>query len=445
MPVTFSSVVDAPRDEVFAWHARPGAIHRLMPPWQPVRVAREADSLRDGRAVLAMPLGLRWTAQHGFYDPPSRFVDELASAPLRWALTWRHQHEFVAVDADRTRVVDTIDTPIPQALLRSMFAFRHHRLAADLAAQRAARAAGAEPMTIAVTGSSGLIGSAVVPLLTTAGHRVVELVRRPARTRGERQWDPGSPAPDLLAGVDAVVHLAGASIAGRFTDAHRKAVRESRIGPTARLAELAANGGPAVFVSASAIGFYGHDRGDVEVDESSERGDGFLADVVAEWEAATRPAAEAGVRVVTVRTGIVQSPRGGALRVLRPLFAAGLGGELGGGEPWQSWIGVDDVADVYHRAIYDAGLHGPVNAVAPTPVRNSEYTAVLARVLRRPAVLPVPDFGPKLLLGGDGAREVAFASQRVRPAVLAGRGHPFRHPELEGALRHVLGRERMPS
>jgi uncharacterized protein (TIGR01777 family) len=445
MSATFSSVVDAPRDEVFDWHARPGAIHRLMPPWQPVRVVREADSLRDGRAVLGMPLGLRWTAQHGSYDPPSRFVDELTSVPLRWAAPWRHQHEFAAVGDDRTRVTDTISTPVPAALLRSMFAFRHHRLAADLAAQRAARDAGDRPATIAVTGSGGLIGSALIPFLTTAGHRVIRLVRRPARSRDERQWRPEAPAADLLTGVDALVHLAGASIAGRFTDAHRAAVRDSRIGPTERLAELAASSGLPVFVSASAIGYYGADRGDTVLEESSGRGDGFLADVVADWEAATRPAAEAGTRVVTVRTGIVQSPSGGALRLLRPLFTAGLGGKLGDGTPWQSWIGIDDLVDVYHRALYDTELRGPVNAVAPNPVRNSEYTAVLARVLRRPALLPVPDLGPKLILGADGAREVAFASQRVRPGVLDARGHRFRHPGLEAALRHVLGRERMPA
>lgn len=439
MSLICSSVVDAPLDDVFAWHERPGAIHRLTPPWQPVGVVREAGSLDGGRAVLGLPLGLRWGARHTEYRPPHRFVDELDSAPLSWALRWRHTHEFQA-EGERTRMTDRVDTPVPGALLRSMFAYRHRQLAADLAAQASAREAGDRPMTIAITGASGFVGTALWSFLSTAGHRVVKLVRHSPAGQDERRWDPERPAADLLAGVDAVVHLAGASIAGRFTEAHRRAIRSSRIGPTRALADLAAATGVAVFVSASAIGFYGNDRGDEELTEDSERGEGFLADVVADWEAATVAAAAAGVRVVTVRTGLVQSPDGGTLRIFHPLFAAGLGGRLGDGRMWQSWIGMDDLVDVYHRALYDTSLTGPVNAVAPEAVRNSTYAATLAKVLHRPALLPVPSFGPRLLLGEQGARELAEASQLVRPAALAKAGHAFRYPELEQALRHVLGR-----
>lgn len=439
MSLIYSSVVDAPLDDVFTWHERPGAIHRLTPPWQPVGVVREAGSLDGGRAVLGFPLGLRWGARHTEYRPPHRFVDELDSAPLKWALRWRHTHEFQA-EGERTRMTDRVDTPVPGALLRSMFAYRHRQLAADLAAQAAAREAGDRPMTVAITGVSGFVGTALWSFLSTAGHRVVKLVRHSPAGQDERRWDPDRPAADLLAGVDAVVHLAGASIAGRFTEAHRRAIRSSRIGPTRALADLAAATGVAVFVSASAIGFYGNDRGDEELTEDSERGEGFLADVVADWEAATAPAAAAGVRLVTVRTGLVQSPDGGTLRLFHPLFAAGLGGRLGDGRMWQSWIGMDDLVDVYHRALYDTSLSGPVNAVAPAAVRNSTYTATLAKVLHRPALLPVPSFGPRLLLGEQGARELAEASQLVRPAALAKAGHAFRYPDLEQALRHVLGR-----
>ena len=196
---------------------------------------------------------------------------------------------------------------------------------------------------------------------------MIRLVRRPARAKDERQWRPDAPAPDLLSGVDAVVHLAGASIAGRFTAAHKAAIRDSRIEPTRRLAQAAADSddGPRAFVSASAVGIYGFDRGDALLCEESVRGDGFLADVVADWEAATRPAADAGLRVVTVRTGIVQAAAGGTLRLLRPLFLAGLGGRLGSGRQWLSWIGLDDLIDVYYRALYDTRLAGPVNAVGP--------------------------------------------------------------------------------
>lgn len=237
------------------------------------------------------------------------------------------------------------------------------------------------------------------------------------------------------------MHLAGASIAGRFTPAHKRAVRDSRVGPTRRLAELAAatTGGPRTFISASAIGYYGADRGDEILGEDSAPGNDFLASLVVDWEAATAPAAEAGLRVVQVRTGIVQTPRGGTLKLLFPLFEAGLGGRLGSGRQWLSWIGIDDLADVYLRVLVDPALSGPVNAVAPDPVRNLDYTRTLGKVLRRPTIVSVPGFGPRLLLGAEGARELAEASQRVRPDALLAAGHTFRNARLEPALRHLLG------
>jgi uncharacterized protein len=447
MGIEYESVVGHPLAEVFAWHARPGAMRRLVPPWQPMKVLAETESLRDGRAVLGLPGGLRWVAQHdpAGYDPPHRFVDDLssngpASWPARIVGRWRHTHEFSQVAAG-TRVYDRVDTSVPAAALRSTFVYRHRQLADDLAAHRDAATAGAQPMVVAVSGASGLVGSALTAFLSTGGHRVIRLVRRPARDEGERQWEPDRPTHDLLSGVDAVVHLAGASIAGRFTDAHKTAIRTSRVGPTRRLAEAAARAddGPHTFVSASAIGIYGPDRGDTLLSEESERGDGFLAGVVADWEAATAPAGEAGLRVVTVRTGIVQSARGGTLRLMRPLFAAALGGRLGSGRQWLSWIGVDDLLDVYYRALYDTRLTGPVNAVAPAPVRNSDYTKALAGVLHRPALLPVPSLGPRLLLGEQGARELAEADQRVQPTKLELLGHRFRHPSIDDALAHELG------
>ncbi|NDK90800.1 TIGR01777 family protein [Gordonia desulfuricans] len=447
MGIEYSSVVDAPPDEVFAWHGRPGAIRRLVPPWQPMRVIEEASSLAGGRAILGLPGGLRWPADHqpAAYDPPWRFVDELgrdglASLPVGLVGRWRHDHEFESVDPGRTRVIDRVDTPIPGRLLRQTFRYRHRQLADDVDAHHRARSWAATPVTVAVTGASGLVGSALTAFLTTGGHRVVRLVRRPASGPDERYWDPMDPADHLLQGVDAVVHLAGASIAGRFTGGHRTAIRDSRITPTRLLAERAAvSGGPGVFVSASAIGLYGYDRCDELLDESSSRGAGFLADVVAGWEAATSPAQAGGLRVVQVRTGIVQSGRGGTVALLRPLFTAGIGGRLGDGRQWTSWIDIEDLVDVYHRAILDPELAGPVNAVSPEPVRNDEYTRTLARVLNRPALLPVPSPVPELLLGRQGARELAFADQRVQPRILLERGHAFRRPDLEDSLRHQLG------
>ena len=441
--VTHSSVVGAPPGEVFAWHTRPGAITRLTPPWLPVHVIQEAASLRDGKALLALPGGLRWDAQHdpGAYDPPHRFADELASMPLRAGLTWRHVHEFGPAAEGSTQVTDTIITNVPATMLRPVLAYRHRQLADDLAAHQWGRHLRQQPLAIAITGGSGLVGAALAAFLTSGGHEVVRLVRRAPRGPGEREWRPDDPAPGLLRGIDALVHLAGAPIAGRFTEEHKRQVRASRAGPTRKLAELAArsDSGPAVMVAASAIGYYGADRGSELLTEDSERGGGFLADVAAGWEAACDPARANGIRVVSIRTGIVQSPRGGSLRLLRPLFAAGLGGRLGSGQQWVSWIGIDDLVGAYHRAILDPALTGPVNGTAPSPVTNADYARILARVMHRPAVVPVPSPAPHLLLGAEGARELTRASQRVSPHRLLSNGYRFRHPHLEQALQHLLG------
>jgi len=460
MEFTYSTVVNAGLSDVFAWHGRPGAMARLTPPWLPVRVLQEANSLRDGQAVLGLPGGLRWVAVHqpSSYDPPHMFADELESCPLAAVLSWRHRHEFApAREAagetwqtgeaaePATLVTDAVDTTLPGRMLRPMFAYRHRQLADDLAAQARARSVCPDSLTIAVTGSGGLIGTALTALLTTGGHRVIRLVRRPPRNEGERQWQPEEPAPTLLNGVDALIHLAGASIGGRFTPDRKREIADSRIMPTRRLAELAAatatatatatgadpdTPGLRAFVTASAIGFYGPDRGEEILTETSPRGKGFLADVVADWEDAAAPAAAAGIRTVQVRTGIV----------LTPLFEAGLGGRLGSGTQWLAWIGLDDLLDIYLRAVTDPHLSGPVNAVAPEPVRNIDYTRTLARVLHRPALLPVPALGPRLLLGAEGAAELVQASQYVRPEALIGAGHHFRQPHLEQALRHLFGR-----
>jgi len=449
MSLQYSTIVSATRDEVFAWYGRSGALQRLNPPWAPLRLVTESNSLERGRTRLRLPGGLLWAADHDptGYDPPRQFVDEIGvdgvrSLPIRLAVArWRHTHEFETVDDRHTRVIDRIDSPVPGFALNSMFDYRYAQLAEDLRAHQLARANGAVRLTVAISGASGLVGTALAAFLSTGGHQVIRLVRHTPRHPGERRWDPADPDPTLFTGVDAVVHLAGASIAGRFTAAHKDAIRESRIGPTRRLAELAGlPGGPRVFVCASAIGYYGSDRGDEPLTEDSSRGDGFLADLVADWEDATAPAEEAAVRVVKVRTGIVQSPLGGTLRLLLPLFRAGLGGRLGDGQQWLSWIGLDDLLDVYHRALWDTALSGPVNGVGPAPVRNAEYTHSLAATLHRPAVLPVPALGPRVILGGEGARELAYASQRVEPARLIAREHSFRYPKLESSLRHMLGK-----
>ncbi|MCU0270279.1 MAG: TIGR01777 family oxidoreductase [Acidimicrobiales bacterium] len=299
-------------------------------------------------------------------------------------------------------------------------------------------------MDIAVTGSSGLIGTALCRALERDGHRVRRVVRRAVRD-GESAiaWDPAAGTVDAAAfeGLDGVIHLAGAGIGDkRWSEDYKREILESRTRSTDLLARTLAGleRKPSVFVSGSAIGIYG-DRGDELLTEQSPPGSGFLADVVVAWEAAARPAVEAGIRVPFVRTGIVLSPDGGALPKLLPLFKAGVGGKMGSGRQWWSWISLpDELAAI--RWLLDHDVAGPVNLTAPAPVTNAEFTKVLARVLKRPAVLPVPAFGPKLLRGAELAQELLFNSQRVQPSVLETEGFPFLHADLEAALRTLLER-----
>ena len=298
-------------------------------------------------------------------------------------------------------------------------------------------------MRVAITGSTGLIGSALKPHLESLGHDVIRVVRTsPSDT--DISWSPAESRIDAhaLDGVDAVVHLAGAGIADqRWTDDYKRELLESRTKGTTLISEaiVSAENGPTVFLSGSAIGIYGS-RGDEELSETSAAGDGFLADICVQWEAATSAAEAAGVRVAHLRTGIVLSAEGGALKKQLPLFKFGLGGKMGSGDQWQSWISIDDeVAAITH--LLTAGTSGPVNLTAPKPVTNAEFTKALGEVLHRPTILPIPKFGPKLLLGGELAHNLLFTGQKVLPAVLnADDGFTFRHPDLTTALQALLGK-----
>jgi len=309
-------------------------------------------------------------------------------------------------------------------------------------------------MLVAVTGASGLIGTALVRRLTADGHQVLRLTRSRPTGPDQVQWDPmaGRLEADAIAKADAVVHLAAKGIGDRlrFTRRAKGEILQSRIRGTRlvaqTMAELAAgargseHGGPRVLLAASGVGFYG-DRGDEVLTEASGGGGGFLAGVVRQWEEAAEPARAAGLRVVHLRTGPVQDAAGAGLPIQALMFRFGLGGRLGSGRQWLSWISLDDIAGAYVHALAHQDLEGAVNAVAPNPVTNAEFTATLARVLRRPALLHVPKFGPRLVLG-EFTDEVLFFSQRARPARLEATGYRFRFPELEPALRHTLGRPR---
>jgi len=296
-------------------------------------------------------------------------------------------------------------------------------------------------MNVLISGSTGLIGSALVDRLASAGHVVRRLVRPPAACAApDVGWDPAARRIDqaALGGTDAVVHLAGESIMGRWTASKKASIRDSRVGPTALLCRALAGlaDRPAVLACASAVGYYG-DRGEEVLSEDSPPGGGFLAEVCRDWEAAAAPAAERGIRVAHLRFGVVLSPHGGALRRMLTPFRLGFGGRMGSGRQYWSWISREDAASAIVHALASEALRGAVNVVAPNPVTNRQFTRALARVLRRPAIFPLPAFAAKVLLG-QMASELLLASERAEPRKLLRAGFAFRHPELEPALREML-------
>ncbi len=447
--------IEASAADAFAWHARPGALERLTPPWDRVVVEERSGGIEDGARVAlrvrAGPIPVRWVAVHEATVPGREFSDRQVEGPFR---SWCHRHRFEPLGPSSCQLEDDIEYALPlgrlgrimgdagvQKKLARMFTYRHAVVKDDIETHAGRR--GAKPLHVAVTGSSGLVGSALTPFLTTGGHRVTRLVRGAVAGPDEATWDPGRGVVDRsrLDGVDAVVHLAGANIAaGRWTAARKVEIRRSRVEATRRLCESLAQAitPPKVLVSASAVGYYG-DRGAETLTEASEAGSGFLPEVCREWEAAAEPASRAGIRVVHLRFGMILSPAGGALRKMLLPFRFGAGGRIGEGGQFMSWIALDDVLGAIYHALCDDSVQGPVNVVAPGPVSNAEFTRTLAGVLRRPALFPLPAFAARLLFG-EMADELLLTSARVMPARLQASGYRFRFPELEGALRHLLGR-----
>jgi uncharacterized protein (TIGR01777 family) len=301
-----------------------------------------------------------------------------------------------------------------------------------------------ETAQVLVSGVSGPIGAALLPALKASGARITRLMRndsgRAAATEASIPWDPEQPlSTAAVSGFDAVIHLAGESIVGRWTESKKKKIRDSRVVGTENLASALAQAQnkPRVLVSSSAIGYYGN-RGDEVLTESSPPGSGFLAEVCGQWEAATRAAADAGIRTVEIRTGVVLSSRGGALGKMLTPFKMGVGGRIGDGGQWMSWIDVQDLVRAVLHIVHSDVLHGPVNMVGPKPVKNAEFTQTLASVLHRPAIFPMPAFAVKLALGEMG-ETVLLGSQQVEPAQLVNSGFRFRFETLRDSLEHALG------
>lgn len=461
--IEFESSVDCPVSarETFDWHLRPGALRRLLPPWDKVRIASGSgaeERLEKGaRTVIEVKTGPIWTAWHAeiadVQADKTFFVDRQLKGPFK---TWIHRHAVQTQGKTESKLTDSIRYELPmgplgaffgkpfvRAKLTRMFAWRHRVMVHDLEAHLRAKSAGVtEPMTVAITGASGLVGRSLAAFLRTGGHRVLELVRREARAPHEVRWDPlgGTVDTAALEGIDAVVHLAGESIFGfRWSDAKKERITASRIQGTRTLVNAIASmeRPPRTLVAASAIGWYG-DRGDEELREDAPMGTGFLAETCAAWEAEVDGVPE-GVRAVKMRLGVVLDPGGGALKTMMPAFKLGGGGRLASGKQWFPWIVLDDVIGAFHHALTRDDVHGPVNVVAPGALRNTEFTKVLGGVLRRPTILPAPRFGLRLALGKQQADEMLLASVRVVPERLLETGFPFRYPELEGGLKHALG------
>lgn len=458
-----TTTIAASAQELGAWHFRPGAVARLIPPWERIEVVREAAPLVDGaiaRFVIHKgPLALPLQALHEGVDPPRRFVDRLERGPLA---SWRHEHTFEPCPGGATlRDAITFEQPLGvlgRALLTGplrrqlerQFAFRHERTRADLTrhAEIAARF-GPRALRIGVTGAQGLVGQQLCAFLSTGGHQVVRFVRGAAKAADQRPWNPTDADagldPAQVADLDAIVHLAGAGIADvRWTEARKREIRDSRTLGTAAVARAIARAGgrPPVLVSASAIGFYG-DRGDDPVDERSAAGQGFLPEVVQAWEGATRLASEAGARVVHARFGVVLTAAGGALGKMLGPFQLGLGGPVGSGRQGLSWIALDDLLGALLFALRNDALHGPINLVAPTPVPQRAFATTLGRVLRRPSWAPLPAVAVRALLGEMG-QQLLLEGAFVQPAVLQAQGFRFERGDLVQALRHELGRWEPP-
>lgn len=445
----FSALMPCASSELYRWHTMPRAIHRLIPPWEKVRVVKHPDGLKlDSDVHIKLDGLIDWKLQITEHEANSHFRDEQITGPFAH---WSHTHSMQSINEKNSLLVEKINFKLPfvHSLLAGAFSktklepgfnYRFRVMQNDIAIHQKYQAVGS--LKILITGSSGLVGSALYDFLSSGGHQVTKLVRQQA-DEGEIYWQPstGQINPDDLEGFDAVIHLAGENIANkRWTKSQKEKIKSSRVNGTRLLAQALCEckNPPKVFLTASAMGFYG-DRGNELCDETSEAGEGFLAETCQEWEAAAKLVESKGIRAVQTRFSIILDPRGGALNKMLPIFKLGGGGILGNGKQWMSWIALDDVIAAIFHCIATETISGPVNFATPNPVTNKEFTKVIGQVLSRPTILPAPSFGLKLALG-EMAEALLLASTKVMPGVLQDTGYDFIFPDLESALRHMLGK-----
>jgi uncharacterized protein (TIGR01777 family) len=448
-----SSSVPVSAKELFDYHDRPGALERLLPPWRDIEVLEKSGGIRDGGRVKARmrigPFASTGTALHHDFIEGKQFVDEQENGPFA---AWKHTHRFVAETNDNSILSDRIEYQLPGGAvgntvfgnfarkeLERMFRFRHARTRNDLIRQSAYK--DRAKLRILISGGTGLVGSALAPFLTVAGHRVERLVRGRPRNPEEISWnvESGEIDTERASGADALIHLAGRNIAVRWNKRTREEIWNSRVPATQKLCEKLAllKNPPKTLIVASGIGYYG-DRGDELLTEQSSSGSGFTAEICKGWEAATVAAEKAGIRVVRLRIGMVLAARGGALKKLLLPTRLGLSGPIGSGRQYVSWIALDDLIGVIWHLLMSPSANGVYNAVAPEPVRQRDFIKTFARVLHRPAILPMPVSGVRLLFGQMG-EEVLLSSMRVAPAALMKAKFPFLYPELEAAIRFECG------
>lgn len=450
--------INVPVEAAFKWHEQPGALARLLPPFEDVRVHHSTGGIEHGaRVEMSVPMGplrKRWVAEHRDYVPNERFTDVQLRGPFAH---WEHTHLFERRDSNSCTLIDSVDYRLPMGsvgrtfggstvarMLETMFRFRHERTKSDLELHHAFRD---QPrMKILISGSTGLIGSALIPFLTTGGHDVYRLVRDEEHARLNPQavyWNikEGEVNRQELEGFDAVIHLGGANIAGhRWTKKYKETIKNSRVKSTQLLAGLLAtlHKKPKVLVSASAVGFYG-DRGDEILTEQTTSGLGFLPEVARAWEEAAKPAADAGIRVVHPRFGIVLSPNGGALKEMQRPFRWGVGGVVGSGRQYWSSISLDDAISAIYFAIMRDDVSGPMNITMPEQTTCRQFVKTLGSVLNRPTVLPLPSPAVHAIMGEMG-EALLLHSTRAVPEKLQAINFPFRHPTLREAMEFSLGR-----